>query len=562
MILLFFAFIRSINNISAYPYSFLEWIDLNQEFQINNTLKFYDNFLDSLYTRGIQFFENYLYFILKNNKNYCLCQWDFKIDQYKYIYYNSSLIRSFSIDKFEKKLYLFFSNSFDIYSLKNLSLVETKTFINLKSSVERIEVVNQTIYIAFNDTISIYSQNDSIKIDEIKLNYSSLQLIQHVKEDQFLIWSSLWGSLLRYIDIKTKKIIKEERITIDNSRNLFKSKLIKENLLLVYNYTSNKFNTYFRIDNFWISTDSSIQHDFNQTIFRFDPRVKNISLNLEIIANESMDSIEYTCLLPHKITYSQMITNEYISNFGKLYIDQHGNRLYKIEIPHLKKNEKFNLFIYKSTIIRYKFYFNSTSIDFLKNIEITPDLINFTEDFSNSFYLNSSEVQNYSEILDKNTSNIFEKVQNIYKFAVNNISNVWDGKNEEVPAILRNLHGGCHEHALVQVALLRKLKIPSRMNWNYCPINNDISPFFFDHLIAEFWIPNIGFLPLDAMVPPKSLAGTTYGYHMIFCVFDGRRHELMRYRFGYFTGNKIKESELKLTQNLIWEFELIESKTI
>jgi len=218
-------------------------------------------------------------------------------------------------------------------------------------------------------------------------------------------------------------------------------------------------------------------------------------------------------MLPARYTYNQEVDDTWFLEGASIFYDKSGNRYLSITAPELQIDTPKTIEFYKGTITRYDVSFFQSS--FRANHNVSNDKAVYLEDNDLICLTDQSVISTYQSVVNEGMEFAY-KIEAIYQFA-GSIEPKWDGRNDVVPVILENMHGGCVEHTRVLTAFLRLLGVPTRIT---CTGVNDSVDFTIDHTYAESWIEGCGWVPIESFAASLYPAGTLNSKAMIFGALD------------------------------------------
>lgn len=384
----------------------------------------------------------------------------------------------------------------DLHFLDGETLTEraSKPFIKNNRSWSDMAVLDDRLYIIGDagDYLDVYDRTSLQLKKSIAVGKKSIQRVIPF-EGALLLWSSYWGATLHRFDPVSGTITATLHAAVPH-RAFFKATAIERDRIGIFDLQETRV-----IDELIRSGDSLVNvHGGAQVCaggrgYRYAPVRQRITATLVIEPPMDLPASSMVFEIPHRSTYTQEVTVE--SSAGTIVTDSWGNRYVTMTVGPFEKGMRREIEIYRGEITRYK-----TSFDFL-----SPNRP-LAVDGSFERYLGDHPIYSLKDPLVAATharvmaglESYTKKIDAAHAFAAT-MKGVWDGKNEPVPQVLRNMHGGCNEHTRVIVAFLRLSGIPARYAWNHIWIDDDTKGFAIDHAIAEAWVTGIGWVPLEGL---------------------------------------------------------------
>ena len=496
--------------------------------------------------------------IHKEETEYDLASWSLDSGELERISFNSTRIRGTAYDPDADELLVRTQHDILFYNPVELVLIRTVPFEKLDYYWRDMVVCGDTLVSVglSSDSLLLYDLHTRKLITELAVPRDKIQRIFRCDDESVFLWSSYWGSRLLPFNILTGDAEEEQQARM-NHRAFWKGCLIAEGRMGLFDPNTGILDVLGFAGTYWVSLSEGAEVWNQGAAYRFSPVSQSLSGKVTLRTSQSVDPSEIIIVLPPTSTYSQELTDETILNTGQTVWDSFGNRYLRITIPAIEKGQEYSVPFYSAQLTRYQVSFSlsaarQTSEDCpFSSMELPQSTRYYLEDFE--YYCVDTPIvtETYRELIG-GCSNPAEIVQRIYLFAVEEIKGVWDGRTDDVATVLKNRHGGCTEHTMVQNALLRKAGIPARLVWNWLPTseNPEVS---LNHKIAEAYLPCLGWIPMEPLAPPKTLAGTTFGYHLIFAAQSTGRNEFIRNdNLADFIGENASENRRRVNLEVTW----------
>ncbi len=432
---------------------------------------------------------------IKNKLVHYLLSWNINSGDTKRTQPLSEKISSMAWDNAFKVLLVRTSSNLLTFSLKDLKQISSKSFPNSRNDwTDMLVMGNELVFIGQDkETLECYDKLTLAPTRVFKTGVTKLQRIFLWNEDTILLWSSFLGAKIVFF-IPSKNQVDDTISFNFPFRSLFKATTLGEESLGVFDFFKTKYvGQLIKHGKTFINLNNHVEIDQSGIGIRHSPKYQMITAYAKVMPNKNIKSGKVVFALPHKSNYEQEILEESIE--GDILTDSYGNRFGVITLPDLDSGNAYEIEIYKAKIARFR-----SSFDFLK---ARPEQ-NFDKSFERYFkdhpiynLTNSIVKDSYDQIISDDDTYL-TKIFKIHEFA-KKIKPLWDGKNEPVPNVLKNKHGGCNEHTRVQVAFLQIANIPGRYAWNHIYRESDDKDFTIDHAIAEAWITGIGWIPLEGL---------------------------------------------------------------
>ncbi|MFO1470500.1 MAG: transglutaminase-like domain-containing protein [Turneriella sp.] len=448
---------------------------------------------------GAAYAENKVFWVVQNKSNgktsFYLLAWSSVSGKTERSAPVGENIRGLTWDQETKLLLVRLRNAIAWYDIHALSETKRLPFAKLNQEWRDLAIVGSEL-IAINgagDGLDICNKNDLTQHRTVSTGALKSQRLLALEGNTLLLWSSYWGNRPRTFDLATGQETGILHATFPY-KAMRKAAMISPGRIGLFDIAdSNVFGVAVRSGFSLVNLFDGAEIDDSGLAYRFAPIRQTIRAVLQITAKTDLGESVVVVSLPHATTYAQQITAETFS--GETLTDPYGNRFAAVKLPVLKRGVRNEIELYRADIIRYQ-----TSFDILS---ASATLQNGSE-FSR--YLGDHEIFQLSDPLVAETRNrvmagadtYTQKIIATHTFAMS-IKPLWDGKNEPVPAVLRNMHGGCNEHTRVIVALLRSAGIPARYAWNHLWRGVDEKEFTQDHAIAEAWLTGVGWVPLEGL---------------------------------------------------------------
>lgn len=457
------------------------------------------------------FYQNFVFYqIYDSNKQIKVLRYDFNLKQGKIVDWNQGRIFGWTT----------YSDQLVLLTKSKIIFVDPIQFIVQKelpikptnSHWSNILVSNQKLVLFRGKKVSKIDLETGERFEEKELAFDSVQRVISWAEGNFALISTYWGNKIKIIHPESFALIKEISFPA-NHGSLFKMQMLNDESIIIADPLTKVFFEYTKFGESYFPISNQTQVAKNELAIRFSPIENNFEYNFRVEAKEDVDASTIHFLLPKKSTYSQEVSEEEFSKSTEVEYDRFENRILKLEVPSLKSGEIFQQTPYKAKMLRYKIHFN---LDKLKldypNMTVPESITQYREDFSQLNFNDLRVINKRNEILE-NVQSLRETLNRVQKYVAS--IPYKSGKFESAPKVIEKNNGACTEHSYVTMALLRSLGIPSRLVWNYLPTESAPS-FDFNHKFVEVWLPNYGWIPMEPLSPPISVAGTTYARHVIF----------------------------------------------
>lgn len=381
---------------------------------------------------------------------------------------------------------------YDIHSLR-----ETKRlpFAKLNQEWRDLAIVGSEL-IAINgagDGLDICNKNDLTQQRTVSTGALKSQRLLALEGNTLLLWSSYWGNRPRTFDLATGQETGILHATFPY-KAMRKAAMISPGHIGLFDIAdSNVFGVAVRSGFSLVNLFDGAEIDASGLAYRFAPIRQTIRAVLQITAKTDLGESFVVVSLPHATTYAQQITAETFS--GETLTDPYGNRFAAVKVPALRKGVRQEIELYRADITRYQSSFDILAAS--PALQSGAELSRYLGDHE-IFQLNDPLVAETRDRVMADATTYTQKIIAAHAFAMS-IKPLWDGKNEPVPAVLRNMHGGCNEHTRVIVALLRSAGIPARYAWNHIWRGVNEKEFMQDHAIAEAWVTGVGWVPLEGL---------------------------------------------------------------
>ncbi len=456
-------------------------------------------------------------YIQEDVNMYAVLRWNMHTGKTERVLETDTRIRSMAYSFEEDALVLRKWNNLEFYDNETLELKRSMEFEKLQNWWKDMCIVNNRIITIEPDTgaLIIFDMETGEKLNTLDCGKDKIQRLYGAGENQVWLWSSYWGNRIYLLNINNGQIIKETRY-VGNHSIFFFAKELAENRLGVFDINNNVFKVLQQEGRMWIDITESYEVLGDDLAFRYLAIKERISGEF-IINNsgETMEPREAIFVIPLN-TYGQRLENESFPQGGTIVYDSLGNRYLSIIIPEITMDSTYSKTFYRADLIRWLVYFNLEKIGNTNTIDIPESLNIYLENDKNIFFLDDERVIDLYTTSFEPLPALNLRVDAIYDFARDEIDDEWDGRSDNVPGIISNMHGGCTEHSYVQVAMLRLSNLPARFNWNAYP-DKDLPEINFNHKHAEVWFPEVGWLPMEPL-GAEIMAGLGAHYHFIFTV--------------------------------------------
>ena len=244
---------------------------------------------------------------------------------------------------------------------------------------------------------------------------------------------------------------------------------------------------------------------------RSNPRRDALSFELHVDPSADSSGAHAIVLLPPKYTIGQEIVDEQFMKAAELRLDRDGNRALFVELPALKQGVPFQLVVYRAKLVRYQVDVDLSRYKTAVRQKPPTDLLHFTDDLP-QLLLGDPEITNTKARLLSSAGSMEEYATSAFREVKSRLHYKGDRRFDPAPVVLKQGHGSCTEYTYALMALFRSAGIPARMAWNHLGLAEPS----FNHKLPEFWHPNLGWLPAEALAPPATTPGTTHARHLIF----------------------------------------------
>lgn len=486
-------------------------------------------------SRNILFNGRFVFWVLRNleQKKDIMLRWDIKTGNAQRFNFQFKRIRALAYD-FNRRLLVLRSNK-KLHALNpsNMSLIWEKDFEKARFSWLNMFIIGSKLYFAGTKELAVYNFSTLKREKTLSFNVEKkVQRVLPLSNDKLLLWSSYWGRKVKIYSLREARVVQPLRLMLYHHHGIFSSTINQDGLIYIFDLHKKRVAVLKKVSFFYADIYRAEEYK-NGIAYRMEAVKQRLKAFFEVKAKQNRSESQVIIALPFKDTYTQKIRNEKVIKGAIYFSDSLGNRYIKVSIPALKQGQSYKKQFYSATITRYKVvfdikkYFNKRSVQVPKKYQVYLKN-HYTYQLNNSLVLST-----FKKEFSKHKS-IADLIQAIYLYAVK-IEGKWDKKNDYVPQILVNQHGGCTEHSRVQIAFLKLAGIPARFNWNYIGKISS-KELKFNHKIAEAWLPKIGWFPMEALGGTRFAAGESSNYHFIFAVRDAlgnpyfkRRDKLIAY---------------------------------
>lgn len=397
--------------------------------------------------------------------------------------------------------------------------------------------------------IDLHDLHDLTRISSSAIPEKATQRMIVWSDNEVLLASTYWGSKLKLcrIDAETGACTEFSVPKTVDYHDLIKGGRISKGRLGLFNLEKRTTGHLQRFGSLWVDMNRESQFMANGLGFRSAPVKKVLSALVELAPEKDLPETEHLLPIPSPQHYLHEVKDEDFHNNIVVH-DKLGNRYLRLLLPAVKKGEKLQLRPYSARFNRY-----SVRLDVdraIKAVPVPDELKIYLED-SPLYNLEHPLIQETLDSLTKGLTTHAEVIQAIYRYAVK-IKGVWDSKNESAPNVIVNQHGGCNEHTRVQVALLRRYGIPARFAWNQLGNAKTAKTVAIDHAIAEAWLGELGWVPMEPLGSNRTAAGLSSNYHIMIGPVDSSGISPLRgYSYSRTPLKKFKkQSGLKVTYEL------------
>lgn len=437
-----------------------------------------------------------------------LLAWDPKSGASRRIPVTGETIRGLAWDPAVGEVLVRFRNDIAWYDGDSLTEKRRTSFIKINYGWRDMCVQDDELFIIGEkeDSLDVFDRTSLKQKETLAAGQDRLQRIIPFGDGALLLWSSYRGATLHRFDRKERRITGALHATIPH-RALFKASGMGRGRIGVFDIQETKlFGILVPCGSSMVNIMGGAQSGAGGRAYRFSPVRQVIRA---VLVMEPADDIPESSLLfpiPHRSAYTQELSGEKYS--GDIVFDPYGNRFVRTRVGPLRKGEKREIELYRSDITRYQACFDIIAAD--RPLEIDGSFDRYLGD--NPIYRLSDPlvIKTHRKVME-NQEPYTKKIIAAHAFAMT-IKPLWDGKNEPVPFVLKNMHGGCNEHTRVIVAFLRLSGIPARYAWNHIWRDGAENEFGIDHAIAEAWISGTGWVPLEGL-------GKTAGYLRPYILF-------------------------------------------
>ena len=345
------------------------------------------------------------------------------------------------------------------YDTDSLSEIKRMPFVKLAQEWRDLAFIGNGLIVlsGSGDKLDIYDKNDLTFRKSVSTGALKLQRMWAFEGNTLLLWSSYWGAKLRTFDLNTASETGILHATF-SYKAFRKAAFIAPGRIGLFDISdSNTWGEAVRSGFSLVNLHDGAEVDNSGLAYRFAPVKQTIRAVLKIQPQQDTGEAFVVVNLPHITTYSQQITAE--TSTGEIVTDVYGNRYALAKIPALAKGHPQEIELYRAEIIRYQ-----ASFDILAAAPVLKAGGEFERYLTDHAILQLGDpfVMETQKKVMAGLTVYTEKIVAAHAFGMS-IKPLWDGKNEPVPAVLRNMHGGCNEHTRVIVAFLRLKKFPRVM---------------------------------------------------------------------------------------------------
>ncbi len=225
-------------------------------------------------------------------------------------------------------------------------------------------------------------------------------------------------------------------------------------------------------------------------------------------ANEGAVAI---VLLPPALTAAQELAEEKLPPGAEVRHDRDGNRALFVPVSHLEPDREHSIGVYRAKIRRYRIDVDLSRFRTPLATWRAPEELRVHTENLPQLLIEDPEIRGTRERLRARSETLEDYAREAFLEVRRRMRYHSDGRFDPAPVVLKQGHGTCTEFTYATMALLRSAGIPSRMAWNY--LGNGQPDF--NNKLAEFWHPQLGWLPIEPLAPPATGPGTTHARHII-----------------------------------------------
>lgn len=417
-------------------------------------------------------------------------------------------------------LMLRFSKTLASFDPASRTLTKTLNFAKA-SAWTPLSIAGTTLFALEDNQVQSWNLSNLQQLSAWTAPRERIQNLAALNDGTLVLWSSYSGNRLFRVSA-AGRLIEEETGHLPH-RALFKLANLADGRLAVLDPNTRLFLPLIRVGPSWLPADDNLYLRSDGQAYRILDRQEPLTGRLNISAAADSPAFKALVALPALTAWGQTLDQESLP-IGQIKTDVLGNRYLEVEIPALAAGETWSADFYQASLTRYRAGFNLAAAGPWRELTIPEDMKFWLQDRS-EYGLAKSPLKEEREALSGLTDSPADFLQTAFLAVQANLHYDQDGIFDTAPVTWGRGSGGCTEYARVFVNLMRGSAIPSRIARNWLPVDGNHPAI--NHKVAEGWLPGVGWFPMEALAPPKTLAGATSGLHLVFNVLEKDRDGLI-----------------------------------